>query len=148
MSHGYICTSPPWLYCGRHWIVLFHMVLFIYFLWVPVFKTKLRTRFCRAKHQPSSSKSRVLVTILDQSQLVNSTSDWVTWPGRLQEESMIGDLDGMLPQHPLKMVGVVSECQESRLILTKFANGQTLYQASHSLIWWNNLVKYMDIWLF
>jgi hypothetical protein len=51
-----------------------------------------------------------------------------------QEESTIGDLDGMLPRHPLKMVGVVSECQESRSILTKFANCQTLYQASHSLI--------------
>ena len=35
-----------------------------------------------------------------------------------QEESMIGDLDGMLPRHPLKMVGVVSECQEFQSILT------------------------------
>jgi hypothetical protein len=50
-----------------------------------------------------------------------------------QEESKIGVL---LSRHPPKIVGVVSECQESRSILTKFANRQTLYPASCNEIIW------------
>jgi hypothetical protein len=49
--------------------------------------------------------------------------------GQLQEELTIGVVDGMPLRHPPKMVGVVSECQESRSNLTKFANCRTLYQA-------------------
>jgi hypothetical protein len=52
----------------------------------------------------------------------------------VQEESMIGDLDTMLSQHPPKIVRVASECQECQSISTKFANHQTLYQASHNEI--------------
>jgi hypothetical protein len=51
-----------------------------------------------------------------------------------QEESTIGDLDTMLSRHPAKIARVASECQESRSVLTKFANRRTLYQASHNEI--------------
>jgi len=43
----------------------------------------------------------------------------------LQEGSKIGDLDGMPSRHPPKIVGVASECQESRSILT--SSRPTLY---------------------
>ena len=58
-----------------------------------------------------------------------------------QEVTKIGDLDGMPSRHPPKIVGVVSECQESRSVSTKFANGRTLYQASRSEIIDRELLK-------
>jgi hypothetical protein len=61
-----------------------------------------------------------------------------------QEGSTIGDLDGMPSRHPPKIVGVVSKCQESRSILTKFANHRTLYQAlCNKLIW--SLYRYLVV---
>ena len=54
-----------------------------------------------------------------------------------QEESTIGVLDTMPSGHPPKIARVASECQESRSILTKFANRRTLYQAlSNEIIWY------------
>ena len=53
-------TNHDWY--GKHWIISFHIFFFKNnLLWVPVFKTKLRTCFCHAKHRPSSSKYCFLI---------------------------------------------------------------------------------------
>jgi len=70
-----------------------------------------------------------------------------------QEESKIGDLDGMPSQHPAKWGGAGSQCQGSRSVLTNFASRRTLHVASQrkicSYFYWYlvvmNLKHYTDV---